>query len=190
MALLDEIARPRAPCRSRKARPRPGGIPAARPAAARPQGRAGRVRRPAPGGAEGAGRRGPGLWLRDLAGGHPQPKRKAVKTRAALELSPYMPLTRDFAFVVDGAVAAGDLVRAVQGAGQGADHRGAGVRRLHRPRRARRPSRWRWKWRSSRRDHTLAEAEIEALSARIIAAAEKAVGRGFAAESPPSARMT
>ena len=52
------------------------------------------------------------IWLEAI----PEPKRKAVKTRPALELSPLMPLTRDFAFVVDEGVAAGDLVRAVQGA--------------------------------------------------------------------------
>jgi phenylalanyl-tRNA synthetase beta chain len=45
----------------------------------------------------------------------PEPKRKPVKTRPALELSPLMPLTRDFAFVVDQAVPAGDLVKPIAG---------------------------------------------------------------------------
>ena len=44
---------------------------------------------------------GPGLRLRDLVlEAIPEPKRKAVKTRPALALSPLMPLRRDFAFVV------------------------------------------------------------------------------------------
>jgi phenylalanyl-tRNA synthetase beta chain len=106
----------------------------------------------------------------------PEPRRKAVKTRAALELSPLMPLSRDFAFVVDEAVAAGDLVRAVQGAdkalitearvfdvyaGQGipAGAKSLAVEVTLQPRGA-----------------TLTDAEIEAVSARIVAAAERAVG--------------
>ena len=88
-----------------------------------------------------------------------------------------MPLTRDFAFVVEDGKAAGDLTRAVAGADKGliADvrvfdvYRGAGVPEgmksvalevVIQPVEA-----------------TLTEAEIEALSARIVAAAEKAGGR-------------
>ena len=106
----------------------------------------------------------------------PEPKKKAVKTRPALELSPLMPLSRDFAFVVEAKVAAGDLVKAVAGAdkaliasarvfdvyaGPGVPEgcKSLAVEVAVQP-----------------RDHTLAEAEIEALSARIIAAAAKAVG--------------
>ena len=51
-------------------------------------------------------------WLEAI----PEPRRKAVKTRPALSLSPFMPLTRDFAFVVAAATPAGDVVRAVQSA--------------------------------------------------------------------------
>ena len=36
-----------------------------------------------------------------------------MKTRPALTLSPLMPLTRDFAFVVDAATPAGELVRPI-----------------------------------------------------------------------------
>jgi phenylalanyl-tRNA synthetase beta chain len=112
------------------------------------------------------------IWLEAV----PEPKRKAVKTRAALELSPYMPLSRDFAFVVAETVAAGELVRAVQGAdkalitavrvfdvytGPGVE---AGSKSLA------------IEVQVQPRDHTLTEAEIEALSSRIVAAAEKAVG--------------
>src|SRR6185436_4046987 len=46
----------------------------------------------------------------------PEPKKKAAKTKPALELSALMPLRRDFAFVVAEATPAGDLVRAAQSA--------------------------------------------------------------------------
>ncbi len=45
----------------------------------------------------------------------PQPKARG-KSKGAVKLSPFMPLTRDFAFLVPDTVAAGDLVRAVRGA--------------------------------------------------------------------------
>ena len=112
------------------------------------------------------------LWLDAI----PEPKRKAAKTKAALSLSPLMPLTRDFAFVVEKTVPAEDLVRAVigadrtliaaarvfdvyEGAGVAEGHRSVAVEAILQP-----------------RDKTLTDAEIEALSARIIAAAAKAVG--------------
>ena len=112
------------------------------------------------------------IWLEAV----PEPKRKSIKTRPALELSPYMPLSRDFAFVVDQAVAAGDLVRAVQGADKALIasarvfdvYTGSGV-----PTGSKSLA---LEVTVQPRDHTLAEAEIEALSARIVAAAEKAVG--------------
>ncbi|HEY0598941.1 phenylalanine--tRNA ligase subunit beta [Brevundimonas sp.] len=104
----------------------------------------------------------------------PEPRGKASKARGAASLAPLMPLTRDFAFVVDEAKAAGDLVRAVAGADKAliADvrvfdvYRGPGVPEgmksvalevVIQPREA-----------------TLTEAEIEALSARVVAAAGKA----------------
>jgi phenylalanyl-tRNA synthetase beta chain len=46
----------------------------------------------------------------------PEPKAKATKVKPALDLSPFQPVERDFAFVVDGAVKAGDIVRAAQSA--------------------------------------------------------------------------
>ena len=45
----------------------------------------------------------------------PADKRKA-RAKAPLALSEFLPLTRDFAFVVDSAVAAGDVIRAAQAA--------------------------------------------------------------------------
>jgi phenylalanyl-tRNA synthetase beta chain len=46
----------------------------------------------------------------------PEPKAKATRAKAALDLSPFQPVTRDFAFIVDRAVKAADLVRAAQNA--------------------------------------------------------------------------
>jgi phenylalanyl-tRNA synthetase beta chain len=45
----------------------------------------------------------------------PQAKARATRARPVLELSPFQPVERDFAFVVDRAVKAGDIVRAAQG---------------------------------------------------------------------------
>ena len=106
----------------------------------------------------------------------PEPKKKAVKTRPALELSPLMPLSRDFAFVVAADVAAGDVVRPIlaadkqlvadarvfdvyQGPGVPDGSKSIAVEVTVQP-----------------REKTLTDAEIEALCARIVAAAEKAVG--------------
>jgi phenylalanyl-tRNA synthetase beta chain len=46
----------------------------------------------------------------------PEPKAKATRAKAALELSPFQPVMRDFAFIVDRNVKAADLVRAAQNA--------------------------------------------------------------------------
>ncbi|MBN8553212.1 MAG: phenylalanine--tRNA ligase subunit beta [Caulobacterales bacterium] len=103
----------------------------------------------------------------------PQSKAKATKARSRLELSTLMPLSRDFAFVVDQTLAAGDLVRAVQGADrQLIDqarvfdvYQGAGVPDGKKS--------LALEVTIQPRDATLTEAEIEALSSRIVAAAEK-----------------
>jgi phenylalanyl-tRNA synthetase beta chain len=106
----------------------------------------------------------------------PEPKRGKAKTKPALKLSPLMPLTRDFAFVVDKGVAGGDLERALVGADrQLVDsarvfdvYSGPGVPEgklsltvevVIQP-----------------RDATLGDAEIQALSRKLVAAAEKATG--------------
>jgi phenylalanyl-tRNA synthetase beta chain len=44
----------------------------------------------------------------------PEPKAKATRAKSTLELSPFQPVERDFAFVVDRSVKAADLVRAAQ----------------------------------------------------------------------------
>ena len=46
----------------------------------------------------------------------PEPKAKPTRAKPALELSPFQPVERDFAFVVDRAVKAADIVRAAQAA--------------------------------------------------------------------------
>jgi len=44
----------------------------------------------------------------------PEPKAKSTRAKALLELSPFQPVDRDFAFVVDNTVKAADIVRAAQ----------------------------------------------------------------------------
>ncbi|MBE0578022.1 phenylalanine--tRNA ligase subunit beta [Devosia sp.] len=46
----------------------------------------------------------------------PEPRKKPTKTKPALDLSALMPLTRDFAFIVDKAVTAGAILKAARGA--------------------------------------------------------------------------
>ena len=45
----------------------------------------------------------------------PEPKAKATRAKAVLDLSPFQPVERDFAFMVDTGVKAADVVRAAQG---------------------------------------------------------------------------
>jgi len=46
----------------------------------------------------------------------PDAKRKPTRAKPVLELIPFQPVSRDFAFIVDRTVRAGDIVRAAQGA--------------------------------------------------------------------------
>ena len=106
----------------------------------------------------------------------PEPKKKAVKTKPALKLSPFMPLTRDFAFVVDRDRPAGDIVRAVVAAdrtliaqarvfdvyeGQGVEEgkKSVAVEATIQP-----------------TDRTLTDKEIDTLSSKIVASAAKSAG--------------
>src|SRR6185312_14255822 len=109
------------------------------------------------------------LWLEAV----PEPKKKATKSRPAWRGSALMPLSRDFAFVVPQALAAGDLVRAVQGADKALIsavrvfdlYQGAGVPEGSKSLAVEatiQPS-----------GQTLTDKDIEALSAKIVAAAEK-----------------
>ena len=106
----------------------------------------------------------------------PEPKRKAAKTLPAFEGSNLMPLSRDFAFLVDKSRAAGDLVRAALGADKAliADagvfdvYAGKGVPEGQKS--------VALAVQIQPRDKTLTDAEIEQLSSRIVAAVEKACG--------------
>jgi phenylalanyl-tRNA synthetase beta chain len=46
----------------------------------------------------------------------PDARAKPTRAKPMLELSPFQPVSRDFAFIVDRGVKAGDIVRAAQGA--------------------------------------------------------------------------
>ena len=106
----------------------------------------------------------------------PEPKRRTGKSRPAYEASALMPLSRDFAFLVAKDRTAGDLVRAVAGADKALIgsarvfdvYEGPGVPEGQRSLAV--------EVRIQPREKTLTEPEIEQLSARIVAAAEKAVG--------------
>ncbi len=106
----------------------------------------------------------------------PNPRARSGKTRSALDASEFMPLTRDFAFIVDEGVEAGALLKAVRGAekalladavlfdvyrGKGVDpgKKSLAVEVTLQP-----------------KDKTLTEAEIEAVAERIVTAVHKAVG--------------
>jgi phenylalanyl-tRNA synthetase beta chain len=106
----------------------------------------------------------------------PKPKKRPTKTRPALEPLPFPPVDRDFAFLVDAQVPAARLLDAVRGAdrrlvrevrlfdvyeGRGVPE---GKRSLAVAVRLQAP------------DRTLAEAEIEQVAGRIVAAVEKATG--------------
>ncbi|WP_269716493.1 phenylalanine--tRNA ligase subunit beta [Caulobacter sp. NIBR2454] len=110
------------------------------------------------------------IWLETV----PEPKKKALKTKPAYTGSALMPLTRDFAFVVEAGKPAGDLIKAAlgadktlvtaarvfdvyQGPGVADGFKSIALEVVVQP-----------------VDHTLTDAEIEALSAKIVAAAEKA----------------
>ena len=111
-------------------------------------------------------------WIQAI----PAAKARSTKTRPALQTSALMPLSRDFAFVVEREVSADALVRAVAGADKALIsqvrlfdvYQGAGVPEGCRSLAvevALQP-----------RERTLTEPEIEAVSQKIISAAQKAVG--------------
>ncbi|ACL60393.1 phenylalanine--tRNA ligase subunit beta [Methylobacterium nodulans] len=106
----------------------------------------------------------------------PLPKYRPTKVKPAAKLSDFQPLSRDFAFVVARDVPAGDILKAAQGAdrslvagvevfdvyegpGIGADQKSVAVAVRLQP-----------------VDRTLTDAEIEAVSARIVAEVAKKTG--------------
>ncbi|HME29250.1 MAG TPA: phenylalanine--tRNA ligase subunit beta, partial [Pseudolabrys sp.] len=106
----------------------------------------------------------------------PEPKAKPTRAKPALELSPFQPVERDFAFVVDRAVKAADIVRAASSAdrklisavkvfdvyeGKGIEtgKKSIAIAVTIQP-----------------REKTMTDAEIEALSGRIVAEVTKRTG--------------
>ena len=106
----------------------------------------------------------------------PEPKARATRVKPALELSPFQPVARDFAFLVDLAVKAGDLVRAAQnvdrklitgvnvfdlyeGEGIDPDKKSIAIAVTIQP-----------------REKTMTDEEIEALAGRIVAEVAKRTG--------------
>jgi phenylalanyl-tRNA synthetase beta chain len=106
----------------------------------------------------------------------PEPKAKATRAKAALELSPFQPVERDFAFVVERNVKAADIVRAAQnvdrklitgvsvfdvyeGTGIEPGKKSVAIAVTLQP-----------------RDKTMTDAEIDALTAKIVAEVSKRTG--------------
>jgi phenylalanyl-tRNA synthetase beta chain len=119
---------------------------------------------------------GPVVGFEVMLANLPTPRAKAGKARPALALTPFQSVTRDFAFVVDAGIEAEALVHAVKGADKGLIaaaqvfdvYAGIGIGEGQvslavcvtlQPTAA-----------------TLTDAEIEVVSAKIVAAAEAAVG--------------
>ena len=119
---------------------------------------------------------GPVLAFEILIDALPAPRAKGSKSKPALEKIDLMPLTRDFAFLVDEAKPAADLVRAALGAdkqlvsdvalfdvyrGQGVPEgkKSLAIEVTLQP-----------------KEKTLADADIEAVSAKIVSAVMKATG--------------
>jgi phenylalanyl-tRNA synthetase beta chain len=106
----------------------------------------------------------------------PAPRAKAGRAKPVFEKLDLMPLSRDFAFIVEDGKPAADLVAAALKADKGLVanvslfdvYRGAGVPAGHKSLAI--------EVTLQPRDKTLTDAEIEAVSARIVAAANKAVG--------------
>jgi phenylalanyl-tRNA synthetase beta chain len=106
----------------------------------------------------------------------PEPKARATRVKPKLELSPFQPVERDFAFVVDRTVKAADVVRAAQsvdrkliaditvfdiyeGAGIEPDRKSIAIAVTLQP-----------------REKTMTEPEIDALARRIVAEVGKRTG--------------
>ena len=109
-------------------------------------------------------------------GALPLPKQKATKTKPVLVLSDLQPLARDFAFVVGRDVPAGEIVRAAQGAERklvvGVDvfdiYEGAGVPEGQKSVAV--------AVRLQPTERTLTDAEIEAVSQKIVAEVARKTG--------------
>ena len=106
----------------------------------------------------------------------PEPRTKSTKAKPALNLSQLQPVRRDFAFVLDQGVEAAGLLRAAKGADKGlvtdvtifdvfsGTHVGEGKKSVA------------IEVTLQPREKTLTDEEIEAVSAKIVSAVEKATG--------------
>lgn len=125
---------------------------------------------------DGFGLRGPAAAFEVFLDRIPLPRAKGGKLKAPPELSPYQPVERDFAFLVDAEVPADKLIRAAKGAdkalisrvdlfdvytGKGVDpgQKSLAIAVTLQP-----------------KDRTLTDPEIEAVAAKIVAAVSKATG--------------
>lgn len=107
----------------------------------------------------------------------PPAKAKGGKARAKLDLSPLMPLTRDFAFLVPADKAAGDVARAVANADKALIADVAVFDRYAGPGVADGEVSLALQVTIQPKDKTLTDADIDALAAKVIAAAGKQGGR-------------
>ncbi|MBD8066378.1 phenylalanine--tRNA ligase subunit beta [Devosia sp. PTR5] len=106
----------------------------------------------------------------------PEPRRKPTRTKPGLELSPFQPVFRDFAFVMDRGVSAASILKAAKGADKGlirqvdifdvfeGAHVGEGKKSVA------------IEVTLQPRDKTLTDEEIERVSAAVVAAVTKTTG--------------
>ena len=180
----------RSPCLQRRVRPhrrrssrtravRPGSIPAARDnlRSAR-QNVLGHFGELHPRALETLDAEGPLVGVRDRASSaSPNRRRRATRAKPALELSAFQPVERDFAFVVERAVKAADIVRATQSVDRKLDQQRHGVRRVRgRGHRARQEVDRNRGDAAAAQDKTLTDAEIDALASKIVAEVGKRTG--------------
>ncbi|GEO81110.1 phenylalanine--tRNA ligase subunit beta [Pararhodospirillum oryzae] len=106
----------------------------------------------------------------------PLPKARPTRARAPLSLSPFQPVGRDFAFVVEEAVSAEAVIRAARGADRAliVDVQVFDVYQGDRLEAGRKSLALAVTLQPT--DHTLSETEIEAVSSKVIAAVTKATG--------------
>jgi phenylalanyl-tRNA synthetase beta chain len=125
---------------------------------------------------EALGAEGPAVAFEVTLERIPEPKARATRVKPALELAPFQPVERDFAFLVDRAVKAGDIVRATQNVDRKLItsvtvfdvYEGAGIE----------PGRKSIAIavRLQPRERTMTDAEIEALAQKIVAEVSKRTG--------------
>jgi phenylalanyl-tRNA synthetase beta chain len=106
----------------------------------------------------------------------PEPRKKATRTKPAIELSPFQPVSRDFAFVMDRGVSAASILKAARGADKAlirdvgifdvfeGTHVGAGKKSVA------------IEVTLQPRDRTLTDEEIDKVSAAVVAAVTKTTG--------------